>query len=192
MRLLDLNLFWLASRAAGTTALILASASVTVGLLCSYRVAWMRRLRLRPVHEALSIATLAMIAVHGVALLGDPWLKPGIAGVAVPFATPYAPFWTGLGVIAAYGLAALGLSYYARGRLGPARWRSAHRLTALFWLLGVVHTLGAGSDLGARWYTAMLAVTTSLPMALLAARLVATRSPRRDAPVAAATADPRG
>jgi DMSO/TMAO reductase YedYZ heme-binding membrane subunit len=46
----------------------------------------------------------------------------------------------------------LGLAYYVRGRIGPARWRSLHRFTALAWVLGVVHTLGEGTDAGAAWF----------------------------------------
>ena len=40
---------------------------------------------------------LVAIAVHGVTLLGDRWLHPGLAGIAVPFAMGYRPSFTGLG-----------------------------------------------------------------------------------------------
>ena len=78
-----------------------------------------------------------MVALHGLSLLGDSFLRPGIAGIAIPFATSYRPLWTGLGIVAGYGLAALGLSYYARARIGVARWRKLHTFTAVFWILGV-------------------------------------------------------
>jgi DMSO/TMAO reductase YedYZ heme-binding membrane subunit len=39
-----------------------------------------------------------------------------------------------VGIVAGYGLAVLGLTYYMRERIGAARWRRLHRLTAVFWL----------------------------------------------------------
>jgi sulfoxide reductase heme-binding subunit YedZ len=107
---------------------------------------------LRAIHEALSLTTLAMVALHGLSLLGDSYLNPGIAGIAVPFLTFYRPLWTALGIVAGYGLAALGLTYYLRDRIGAARWRKLHRLTAAFWLLSIVHTIGAGTDAAQLWF----------------------------------------
>jgi sulfoxide reductase heme-binding subunit YedZ len=148
------HLFWITSRAAGGAALLLASASVALGLMMSSRLKAVERRDLRAVHEALSLTTLAMVALHGVSLLGDSFLNPGLGGIAVPFAGAYRPLWTGLGIVAGYGLAALGLTYYLRDRIGAARWRKVHRLTAVFWLLAVAHTIGAGSDAAQPWFLA--------------------------------------
>jgi len=146
------HLFWITSRAAGGAALLLASASVAVGLMMSSRRQASNKRDLRAIHEALSLTTLAMVALHGVALLGDAFLAPGLTGIAIPFVGAYRPLWTGVGIIAGYGLAALGVSYYFRDRIGAARWRRAHRLTALFWLLAIGHTIGAGSDAAQLWF----------------------------------------
>jgi sulfoxide reductase heme-binding subunit YedZ len=160
------HLFWITSRAAGGAALLLASASVALGLMMSAKSPGPNKRDLRVLHEALSLTTLAMAALHGLALLGDAFLNPGLAGIAVPFASAYRPLWTGLGIIAGYGLAALGLSYYLRDRIGVARWRRLHRLTAVFWLLAVVHTIGAGSDAGQVWFLAISGALV-MPAALL-------------------------
>ena len=146
------HLFWITSRAAGGAALLLASSSVAFGLMMSSKRKGPDKRDLRAIHEALSLATLAMVALHGLALLGDSFLNPGLSGIAVPFASAYRPLWTGLGIVAGYGLAVLGLTYYARNRIGAARWRRVHRLTAAFWLLAVVHTIGAGSDAAQGWF----------------------------------------
>ena len=53
-------------------------------------------------HAHVSIAGLLAIAVHGLTLLGDPWLRPGLSGISLPFALRYRSFYTGLGVIAGY------------------------------------------------------------------------------------------
>lgn len=165
------HVFWITSRAAGTAALLLASASVAVGLMIGAQRAGATNKRdLRAVHEALSLTSLAMVAVHGVSLLGDSYLNPGLAGIAVPFVGFYRPLWTGLGIVAGYGLAALGLTYYVRDRIGSARWRRLHRLTAVFWLAAIVHTVGAGSDAAEPWFLAVGAALVLPPAALLTVR----------------------
>jgi sulfoxide reductase heme-binding subunit YedZ len=160
------HLFWITSRAAGGAALLLASASVALGLMMSSKRKGPNKRDLRAIHEALSLTTLAMVALHGLALLGDAFLNPGLAGIAIPFASAYRPIWTGLGIIAGYGLAVLGLTYYLRDRIGAARWRRVHRLTAIFWLLAVVHTIGAGSDAAQLWFL-IASGTLVIPAALL-------------------------
>jgi methionine sulfoxide reductase heme-binding subunit len=167
------HLFWITSRAAGIVALLVASVSVSVGLLMSTRLAG-RRLRgpdLRVLHEVLSLSTIVAIAVHAFSLLGDQYLRASIVDVTVPFAGPYKTVWTSIGIIAGWALVALGLSYYARGRIGPQRWRTLHRFTALAWLLGLVHALGEGSDAGQAWFLAMTAVVVLPALVLLARRL---------------------
>ena len=78
---------------------------------------------LSAIHEQTALAGLVAIAVHGLTLLGDPWLNPGPAGIAVPFTIAYRPLWVGLGIVAGYLAALLGLSFYVRRRIGPRLWR---------------------------------------------------------------------
>jgi sulfoxide reductase heme-binding subunit YedZ len=167
------HLFWITSRAAGIVALVVASLSVSLGLLMSTRLGG-RRLRtsdLRVVHETLSLATLAAIAVHALTLLGDQYLHPSVLDVAVPFMSGYKTFWTSMGIVAGWGLVALGLSYYARGRIGQQRWRALHRLTAAAWLLGLVHSVGEGTDAGQMWFEVMTAIVVLPALALWLVRL---------------------
>ena len=160
------HLFWITSRSAGEMALLLSSASVGLGLMMSSPRGSASRRDLRSVHEALSLTALAMVALHGIALLGDSFLNPGIVGIAVPFAGAYRPLWTGLGIVAGYGLAALALSYYARNRIGAARWKRLHRLTAVFWLLAIGHAAGAGTDSTQLWFL-LASGALVIPAALL-------------------------
>jgi methionine sulfoxide reductase heme-binding subunit len=172
--------FWLASRAAGTVALALSSLSMSVGLLMGGRLVRRRGGDLRVVHEALSLATIAALLVHGLTLLGDSYLHPGLADVSIPFASSYKTFWTSSGIVAFWGLAALGLSYYARARIGVARWRTLHRFTALAWLLGLVHALGEGSDSGQVWFLAMTIPVVVPALLLLTGRLLGSTSGSAD------------
>ncbi len=170
------HIFWIASRAAGSAALVLSSVSVCIGLLMGGRVLKGRWPDLRVAHEALSLATLAAIAVHGLTLLGDKFLHPSVADIAVPFASGYKTLWTTTGIVAFWALLALGLSYYARARIGVQRWRVLHRFTALAWLLGIVHSLGEGSDAGETWFLAMTAIVVLPALGLLLTRWLRPRS----------------
>ena len=163
------HLFWLTSRAAGIVALILSSVSVCVGLLMGGRLRT-RGPELRVAHEALTLATLAALAVHGLTLLGDGYLHPSFADVAVPFVSSYETFWTSAGIVAFWALALLGLSYYFRARIGVQRWKRLHRLVALAWVLGLVHSLGEGTDAGQTWFLAMTAIVTVPALVLLCVR----------------------
>jgi sulfoxide reductase heme-binding subunit YedZ len=164
------HLFWITSRAAGIVALVLSSASVCVGLLMGRRLKGVSGPDLRVTHEALSLATLAALAVHGLALIGDGFLNLSLSDIAVPFASSYKTLWTSTGIIAFWALAVFGLSYYARRWVGVKRWRKLHRFTALAWLLGIVHSLGEGTDAGQTWFLAMTAIAVGPPLILLGTR----------------------
>jgi len=167
------HVFWLLSRAAGSAALVLSSLSVCVGLLMGGRLLRRRGTDLRVAHEALSLATLATLLVHGLSLLGDGYLHPGLADVAVPFVSGYETFWSSIGIVTFWALALLGLGYYARGLVGQQRWRRLHRFTALAWVLGIAHSLGEGSDAGQDWFLAMTTIVVVPALCLLAVRWAA-------------------
>ncbi len=171
------HLFWLASRAAGIVALILSSLGVCAGLLMSSRLRRQHGPDLRVAHEALSLATLAAIAVHGLTLVGDGYLKPSLADISLPFVSGYETLWTTAGIVAFWALALLGLSYYLRTRIGVERWRRLHRLTALAWVLGLAHSLGEGTDAGQAWFLVMTAIVAVPALALLANRWLVSRKP---------------
>ena len=169
--------WWLASRASGLVALVLVTISVGLGLAMAGKV--MRRpglsRKLLAIHEHTALAGIVAIAVHGITLLGDPWLHPGISGVTVPFTLGFRPLWTGLGVVGGYLAALLGLSFYARRRIGARLWRKAHRATVLVYLLGLVHAFGSGSDASAVWFRWWALVTTPVIGGLFLYRVFAGR-----------------
>src|SRR4051795_11215270 len=151
------HVFWITSRAAGTAALLLSSLAVCVGLLFGGKLV-KGRPDLRHLHEALSLATIVALVVHAVTLLGDSFLRPSIADIAIPFVSGYQRGWTTLGIVAGWGMIALGLSYYVKDRIGQQRWKKLHRLTAVAWLAGIAHSLGEGTDAGTTWFLAATAV----------------------------------
>jgi sulfoxide reductase heme-binding subunit YedZ len=167
--------WWLASRASGLVALALITLSVGVGLAMAgkaFRKPGLPR-KLMALHEHAALGGLIAIAVHGITLLGDRWLHPGPAGIAVPFVMDYRPVYTGLGIVAGYLAAALGLSFYARRRIGAKLWRKLHKATIAVYVLAVIHTLGAGSDVA--WVRPAMLITGAPILYLLTLRMLPQR-----------------
>jgi methionine sulfoxide reductase heme-binding subunit len=169
-------IFWIASRAAGSAALILSSLAVCAGALIGGGIVRGHRPELRVTHEALSLATLAALLAHGLTLLGDGYLHPSIAEIAIPFVGHYETLWTSMGIVAFWMLLVLGLSYYARARIGVQRWRRVHRFAALAWVLGLAHALGEGTDAGQAWFLAMIAPAAAPALVLVLLRLRGARA----------------
>jgi methionine sulfoxide reductase heme-binding subunit len=165
--------WWLLSRAAGVTSYACASVAVIAGLSMSAKVSARPggARALRALHQHAAAAALIFLVVHAAALLPDPWMRPGLAGVLVPGSIGYRPLAVTAGIVAAYMAAALGLSFYARRWIGPARWRRVHRLTIVAWALSVAHVLTAGTDAGTVWLRGILAATAAPIAVLFVARL---------------------
>jgi sulfoxide reductase heme-binding subunit YedZ len=160
--------WWIVSRSSGLVAFVLVTISVFLGLTMAgkpVRQPGFAR-TMKTLHEQTAIAALVAIGVHGFAILADPWLKPGVAGVTVPFALASHRFSVAAGIIAAYLAALLGLSFYFRRQIGPRLWRQAHRATLAVYVLGLLHALGAGSDTGSPLFLLWL-VGSGIPIACL-------------------------
>lgn len=168
---------WTTARASGAAALMCASLAIAAGLLMALRPATLgpRRLELRAAHEALALATFAFLAVHATSLFLDPVLKPGLAGVIVPFGSAFKRLGTALGQLAAYGMLALGLTFYVRRHLGSQRWRRAHRLIPIFWVMAIGHALLTGTDALSSWLLISLAPPVLAGLALLGSRWLGAR-----------------
>ena len=164
------TVFWILSRAAGITAMVLASVSVGLGLTMRSKLIKRGAPDRRTLHEILALSTMVAIAVHGLALLGDTYFDFTPLNLAVPLLAPYRNVYTSIGIVAGWGMAVLGLSYYARKWVGQSRWRAAHRFTAGAWLLALVHTFTVGTDAGRAWFVALVGVTAAPALIMLALR----------------------
>lgn len=178
------HIWWLVSKASGIVALVLISLSVLIGLAMAAQLLGRPKLRRTAarLHEHIALSALGAIALHGLALLGDHWLKPGWRGITVPFALSYKPGFTGIGIVAGYLAVLLGPSFYLRRRIGARRWRKLHRATVIVWVLSAVHAIGAGSDGAKIWLRAIVLLPVSpivyaLVVRTLGASLAAGRRP---------------
>lgn len=188
------QIFWLASRAFGIVAIVTLALSVGLGLAMSGRIVRRPGLpaKLRRYHEALTLVTLALVAAHGALLLADGYLRPGLAGITLPFQMSYRPLWTGLGIIGAWLAVILGLSFYVRRWIGAATWRRLHRWVIAVYVLALAHTIGAGTDGRSDTMLVLLAVLTTPIVFGFAYRMLAASGRRagKAAPVAAPAAVP--
>jgi methionine sulfoxide reductase heme-binding subunit len=172
------TLFWITSRAAGTTAMVLSSATVGVGLTMGGKLIKRGAAERRSLHEVLSLSVMVALAVHALALLGDTYFHPSLLGLTVPFFASYDTLYTALGIIAGWGMIILGVSFYVRKHIGVNRWKAIHRFTALAWVLGLVHTFTEGTDAGRTWFVALILGTAAPALILLTVRLTQRRRPR--------------
>lgn len=169
--------WWLASRASGVVALLCVAVSVGVGLAMAGRLKPSLARTLLSVHQQTALVGLVAIAVHGITLLGDAFLRPSIGDIVVPFTSAHEPLWTGLGVTGGWLAAILGLSYWIRSRIGAALWRKLHRATVLVYVLAVAHALGAGTDASEPWMVALLVATGAPILFLFIMRVLTPRPP---------------
>src|SRR5215212_5577478 len=154
----------------GVVAIVLVSLSVAFGLAMSSKLLRGPGMaaRLNTLHESLALSGLLAIVLHGLLLIPDGFFRPGLTGVMVPFLISTHRFWTGLGVIGGWLAAAITLSFYIRPWIGVRAWRLLHRWTLAVYVLGVVHTLGAGTDAGSPWFLAALGAA-AIPIAVAGA-----------------------
>ena len=179
------HLFWLASRSLGVVALLLLAASVTMGLFLSGRIS--RRPggpgQLKHLHEALALTAMGAIAGHGLLLLGDGYLRPGLSDITVPFVMADQPVWTGIGIVGGWLAAVVTFSFYVRKWIGNRAWRRLHRLTLGVYVLALAHTLGSGTDARSPWLMVLVAaITAPIVFGMTYRALPAPREPRARAP----------
>jgi DMSO/TMAO reductase YedYZ heme-binding membrane subunit len=97
----------------------------------------------------------------------------------------YRPLATGIAIVAAYGMAVLGLSYHGRRLIGARLWRKAHRFTIVFWALAVGHAASAGTDASTPWMRAILAASVAAITVLFVLRVLGSRRRPARAPAPA-------
>lgn len=142
------NPLWFATRASGTVALILLTATTVLGMVGAGRYApsALGRFEVAALHRNLSVLSLALLSVHIGTALADPYVPLGWISGLVPFLSPYRTLWVGLGTVAFDFLLAVALTSAVRLRIGLQRWKAVHYCAYAAWPIAVFHAAGTGSD----------------------------------------------
>jgi sulfoxide reductase heme-binding subunit YedZ len=180
---------WLVARAAGLTALALLSASLWLGLAMSVRLLAPRRQKnLLGWHQTLMWCGLAMVGLHGSALLLDPVLRFSLGVLLVPGLAPWRPLAVSAGVVTAWLMLALASSFHVRRRITQRRWRLIHYSGFAAFALALGHGLTAGTDLRGATGLILVGSLVAPAMWLVYARILVPRpkpARRQSAPGAA-------
>lgn len=165
--------FWYLSRGAGVTAYLLLTASVVLGLLVHTRIGD----RLVPrngtfdLHRFISILALAFTALHAYILLGDEYFAFTPWELSIPFALSYRPVQTAIGVLSAYALVIVVVSFYIRQLIGYRAWPTVHYLTFALYVAAAAHGILTGSDTAQLWAHAMYLGSAGIVFTLIAYRI---------------------
>ena len=147
---------WFVSRGSGLVLLVLLTVVMSLGI--ATRAGWAPRHRPRFVtaelHRTLSLFTVALLGLHVVTAILDPYVTIGWAATVVPFLSPYHRLAIGLGTLAVDCGAAVLVTSVLRSRLGFRSWRAVHWLAYLAWPTAFVHALTAGNDMRTGWVAA--------------------------------------
>jgi len=144
---------WFVSRGSGLVLLVLFSVVMALGAATRMGSAPRRwpRFAVAELHRTLSLFAVALLGLHVVTAILDPYVTIGWAATVLPFASPYRTLAIGLGTLAVDLAGAVLLTSLARQRLGFRAWRAVHWLAYLAWPVAFIHSLRAGNDLGVWW-----------------------------------------
>ena len=166
---------WFISRGSGLVLLVLFTAVMLLGT--ATRLGWAPRrwpqFVTAELHRALSLFAVALLALHVVTAIADPYVSIGWAATVLPFLSPYHAVAIGLGTLAVDLGAAVLLTSVLRHRLGFRSWRAVHWLAYLAWPAAFLHALRAGGDLHTQWVAAIAWGSAAATATAVAVRLAA-------------------
>ena len=167
-------LAWYTVRALGFLAYLVVAGSVLYGLLLSTKI--LDAIAHRPVsfalHKDLAVVGFVLAMLHATVLLADQSFAFTPRAILVPFASPYAAVWVGIGQLTFYGLGVITASFYVRRQIGQRAWRLLHYLTFLVFIGAIGHGVMSGSDAGAVWAFWLYLVPGAAAVFLLVYRIV--------------------
>jgi DMSO/TMAO reductase YedYZ heme-binding membrane subunit len=164
---------WYLTRATGAVALLLLTVSVVLGVanIGRLQAAGWPRFVIEGVHRNVSLLAIALLVIHVVTSVLDPFAGIRLIDALVPFVGSYRPLWLGLGAFASDLLLAIAGTSLIRRHLGHTAWRATHWLAYLCWPLAVLHTVGTGSDVKQIWLLALTAACVAAVVVSVWARL---------------------
>jgi sulfoxide reductase heme-binding subunit YedZ len=165
------SLDWYVTRASGTVALVLLTATVVIGIgaIARLRGPGVPRFVIDGVHRTVSLLAVVLLLIHILTSVLDSFAPISIVDAFIPFVGSYRPFWLGLGAVAFDLLLAVTITSLVRRRLGHSTWRGVHWLAYACWPVAVLHGFGTGSDVHQAW---MLLINVACILAVLGAVVI--------------------
>jgi sulfoxide reductase heme-binding subunit YedZ len=175
---------WFISRGSGLVLLVLFTAVVVLGT--ATRLGWAPprwpRFVAAELHRSLALFAVALLGLHVVTAIADPYVSIGWAATAIPFLSPYRTAAIGLGTLAVDLGGAVLLTSLVRHKLGLRAWRAVHWLAYLAWPAAFGHALSAGGDLHTGWVAGVVWGSAAAAAAAAARLAVAAAARTRPAP----------
>jgi len=179
MTLASVAIDWYAARAGGVVAYLLLSCAVLLGLALAGKEqldGW-PRFALEEVHRFAGLLVGVFVVLHVAMIAVDSQARFSLAQLVVPFTSSYRPLWTGVGIVAAELLLALGLANRYRRRISYRVWRRLHYLNFVIWIAATAHGLGSGTDRGSAWLLGIYLSAIGAVVALTLRRVLRPPSP---------------
>jgi sulfoxide reductase heme-binding subunit YedZ len=151
------TLLWYATRATGIVSLVLLTGTVMLGVVGTARAAsthW-PRLVTAGLHGNLALTALALVVVHIITTVLDPFVSINVAAAIIPDSSAYRPLWLSLGAVSFDLMLAVILTSLLRDRLSRRVWRAVHLLVYVCWPIALWHGLGTGTDTRLTWVLAI-------------------------------------
>jgi sulfoxide reductase heme-binding subunit YedZ len=147
------TLLWYSTRATGIVALVLLTGTVMLGVVGTARAASARwpRLVTAGLHRNMALISIALVGVHVLTTVLDPFASISLTAAFIPFASAYRPLWLSLGAVAFDLLLAVLVTSLLRDRLSHGAWRAVHLMVYLSWPIALWHGLGTGTDTRLPW-----------------------------------------
>lgn len=167
---------WFVSRASGLALLVLSSVVMMLGVSTRMGSAPRRwpRFVFAELHRTLALLLCALLPLHVLTALLDPFVSIGWTATVLPFLSGYRTLAIGLGTLAVDLGGAVLVTSLLRRRLGFRSWRVVHWLAYLAWPVALLHSLTAGNDLGIWWVALIEWGSTAAVLTAVVARLLST------------------
>jgi sulfoxide reductase heme-binding subunit YedZ len=140
---------WYLSRATGLVSFLVLSLTVMLGAIIKRngKVPGLPRFAAVGLHRNATLFALALLGVHIVSAVVDPYVSIGWAAAVIPFTSSYEPLALGLGALAIDLTIAVVITSLLRFRIGLRLWRAVHWLAYAIWPLAAIHGITAAHDL---------------------------------------------
>ena len=144
----SIQLWWYVTRAAGILAFLLLWFSTVLGLAVKSKFLdrMLDRMFTYDFHEFISLLSIGFLLLHVIVLMLDRYLPYSLGQVLIPFLSPYRPLWVGIGVISAYIIFLVTVTFYLRKKIGQKAYRLIHVVSLLGYLGATLHGIYAGTD----------------------------------------------